>query len=66
MRFLAIALPILLLAACAESEPSAPAGPAPLPAHPVGQVSTGELPPVHASGEQASRDCGSQGCKTAN
>ena len=66
MRTLALLLPVLLLAACSDPEPPAPPpGPAPLPAHPVGEVSKGELPPVHAPGDQASKDCGqNSGCRT--
>jgi hypothetical protein len=60
MRLLAILLPVLVLAACAESEP-APTGPAPLPAHPVGEVSQGNLPPV-----QGCDSTRTSGCKSTN
>jgi len=63
MRLALIAPALFLLSACAE-EPAPEAGPAPLPAHPVGEVSTStNLPPVHAPGN---KDCPNSNCRATN
>jgi len=58
MRIIVVFALGILLVSCAEPQKPKEAGPAPLPAHPVGTVSKTELPPVSGPAKSASaKDC---------
>jgi hypothetical protein len=65
MRLVLMLCATLLLAACAD-EPQV-AGPAPLPAHPVPEVSKpAELPPVGPASDASAKGCRDKACQSSN